>query len=76
MGSDFALANNGVHACQIGLTDTTPPCPGIATMGLRCDKGEHFGAGNLSAAISPMLLKCADGATTLSLCFGISGSQA
>ncbi len=34
-------------------------------------RGEHFGAGNPSAPISPLLLKCADGATTLSLRFGI-----
>ncbi len=34
-------------------------------------RGEHFGAGNLSAPIFPLLLKCADGATTLSLRFGI-----
>ncbi len=34
-------------------------------------RGERFGAGNLSAPISPLLHKCADGATTLSLRFGI-----
>ncbi len=34
-------------------------------------KWERFGAGNLSAPISPLLFKCADGATTLSLRFGI-----
>ncbi len=34
-------------------------------------RGERFGAGNLSAPISPLLLKRADGATTLSLRFGI-----
>ncbi len=34
-------------------------------------RGERFGAGNLSALISHLLLKCADGATTLSLHFGI-----
>ncbi len=27
-------------------------------------RGKHFGAGNLSAPISPLLLKCANGATT------------
>ncbi len=32
---------------------------------------ERFGAGNLSAPISPLPLKCVDGATTLSLRFGI-----
>ncbi len=32
---------------------------------------ERFGAGNLSAPISPLLLKCVDGATTLPLHFGI-----
>ncbi len=40
---------------------------------------ECFGAGNFSVPISPLLLKCADGATTLSLRSGsirISGSQA
>ncbi len=34
-------------------------------------RGERFGAGNFSAPISPLLLKCADGVTTLSLRFGI-----
>ncbi len=34
---------------------------------------ECFGAGNLSAPISPLLLKCVEGATTLFLHFGISG---
>ncbi len=34
-------------------------------------RGERFGAGNLFAPISPLLLKRADGATTLSLRFGI-----
>ncbi len=34
-------------------------------------RGERFGAGNLSAPISPLLLKCAGGATTLSLRLGI-----
>ncbi len=34
-------------------------------------RGERFGTGNLSAPISPLLFKCADGATTLSLRFGI-----
>ncbi len=34
-------------------------------------RGESFGAGNLSAPISLLLLKCADSATTLSLRFGI-----
>ncbi len=34
-------------------------------------RGERFEAGNLSAPISPLLLKCADGATTLSLRLGI-----
>ncbi len=33
--------------------------------------GECFGAGNLSALISPLILKCVDGATTPSLRFGI-----
>ncbi len=36
-------------------------------------RGERFGAGNLSAPISPLLLKCANSATTLSLRFGITG---
>ncbi len=44
--------------------------PGIAVSGLRLDKREYFAAGNLSAPISPLLLKCADGATTLSLNLG------
>ncbi len=39
-------------------------------MGLRRDKGKCFEAGNLSTPISPLLLKCADGATTLSLRLG------
>ncbi len=34
-------------------------------------RGERFEAGNLSAPISPLLLKCVDSTTTLSLCFGI-----
>ncbi len=34
-------------------------------------RGERFGAGNLSAPISPLLLECADSATTFSLRFGI-----
>ncbi len=46
------------------------PLPGIATMGLCRDKGKRFEAGNLSAPISPLLLKCGDGATTLSLRLG------
>ncbi len=48
------------------------PLPKIATTGLLRDKGGNaLWAGNLSALISPLLLKCADGATTLSLRFGI-----
>ncbi len=46
------------------------PLPGIATTGLHHHKGERFEAGNLSAPISPLLLKCADGATTHSLRLG------
>ncbi len=34
-------------------------------------RGEHFGAGNLSAPISPLRLKSVDGAITLSFRFGI-----
>ncbi len=60
-----------MHACQIGPLDTAPPCLGSPLQSCVGTKGEHFGARNLSAPISPLLLKCADGATTLSLCFGI-----
>ncbi len=62
-----------MHACQIGPTNTVLPCPGSplrACVGTK--RGERFGAGNLSAPISPLLLKCVDGATTLSLRFGIN----
>ncbi len=61
-----------MHACQIGPTDTAPPCPGLPLRACIGTKGgERFGASNLSTPISPLLLKCADGATTLSLHFGI-----
>ncbi len=59
-----------MHACQIGPTDTAPPCPGSPLWACVGTKGERFGAGNLSVPISSLLLKCADGATTLSLHFG------
>ncbi len=56
------------------LAPQTPqPLAGIATSGLRRDKGERFEAGSLSAPIFPLLLKCVDGATTLSLYFWILG---
>ncbi len=64
-----------MHACQIGPTDTTLPCLGSPQGACVVTRGELFGAGNLSASISPLLLKCVDGAITLSFCFGISGSQ-
>ncbi len=60
-----------MHACQIGPTDTAPPCPDRHYGPASGQRGEHFGAGNLSAPIFPLLLECVDGATTLSLCFGI-----
>ncbi len=62
----------GVWRCMHAkLAPQTPhPLPAIATLGLRRDKGERFEAGNLSAPISPLLLKCADGETTLSLHLG------
>ncbi len=61
-----------MHACQIVPTDTAPTCPGLQRACV-VTRGECFGAGNLSAPISPLLLKCADDATTLSLHFEISG---
>ncbi len=60
-----------MHACPIDPTDTAPPCPGSPHWACVKTKGERFGAGNLSAPVSPLLLKCADGTTTLSLRFGI-----
>ncbi len=59
-----------MHACQIGPTDTAPPCPGLPQWACVVTRGGRFEAGNLSAPISPLLLKCADGATTFSLCLG------
>ncbi len=43
------------------------PLPGIASLGLRWNKGggERFEVGNLSVPISPLLLAYVDGATTL-----------
>ncbi len=58
-----------MHTCQIGPTGTTYPSPGSphqAYIG-RQNMGEHSEAGNLSAPISPLLLVCVNGATTLSL---------
>ncbi len=46
------------------------PLLGIASSGLRQNKGGRFEAGNLSAPISPLLLECMDGATILSLYLG------
>ncbi len=59
-----------MHACQIGPTNTTLPCPGSPQWACAVTKGERFEAGNISAPISPLLLKCVDGATTLSLHLG------
>ncbi len=42
-----------MHACQIGPTDTAPPCPGSPQWACIVTRGEHFEAGNLSA---PFLL--------------------
>ncbi len=56
-----------MHACQIGPTDTAPPCLGSPHQGCIMTRGKRFEAGNLSAPISPLLLKCMDGASTLSL---------
>ncbi len=50
-----------MHACQIDPTETAPHWASVVT------RGECFEAGNLSASISPLLLVCADDATTLSL---------
>ncbi len=44
----------GMHACQIGLTDTALLARDGLT-GPASDKGEHFGAGQLSAPISLLL---------------------
>ncbi len=62
-----------MHACQIGPTDTAPPCQGSPQWACAVTREERSGAGNLSTPISPLLLKCVDSATTLSLRFGISG---
>ncbi len=43
------------------------PLPGVASPGLRRNKGECFEAGYLSAPISILLLECVDGATILPL---------
>ncbi len=70
---DWCLAGcMAMHACQIDPTDTAPPAWDCHN-GPASRQGEHFEAGNLSALISPLLLKYADGATTLSLCLGSQG---
>ncbi len=43
------------------------PCPGSPHWADFGTRGEHFEAGNLSAPISPLLLVCANDATTLSI---------
>ncbi len=59
-----------MHACQIGLTDTAPLCPGSPHRACVMTREEHFEADNFYASIFPLLLKCEDGATTPSLYFG------
>ncbi len=59
-----------MHACQIGPTDTAPPCLGSPQWVCVVTREERFGAGNISVPISPLLLKYVDGATTLSLRLG------
>ncbi len=49
---------------------TPHPLPWLPQQACIVTRGERFEAGNLSAPISPLLLKCADGATTLSLRLG------
>ncbi len=61
-----------MHACQIGPTDTAPSCPGSPLRAYVETKGGTLWDRQLSAPISPLLLKCADGATTLSFSFGIN----
>ncbi len=68
--SNEKISLMAMHACQIGPTDTAPPCQGSPHQACVATMGERFEAGNLSAPISPLLLKCADGATTLSLYLG------
>ncbi len=60
-----------MHACQIGPLTPHPLARDRHYGPVSGQRGERFGAGNLSAPISPLLLKCVDGATTLSLRFGI-----
>ncbi len=60
-----------MHACQIGPTESHPVAQDCHYGPASGQRGEHFGAGNLSALISLLLLKYADDATTLSLRFGI-----
>ncbi len=37
-----------MHACQIGPTDTAPPCSGPPQRACVVTKGERFGADNLT----------------------------
>ncbi len=60
-----------MYTCQIGPTDTAPPCPGSPLRACDGTKGGTLWGRQPFCPISPLLLKCADGATTLSLCFGI-----
>ncbi len=60
-----------MHACQIDPTDTAPPCPGLPQRACVETKGGTLWGRQPFCPISPLLLKCADCATTLSLRFGI-----
>ncbi len=61
-----------MHACQIGPTDTPPPCPRSPQRACVKTKGGTLWGRRSFCPISPLLLKRADGATTLSLHFGIN----
>ncbi len=60
-----------MHACQIGPTDIAPPCPGSPQRACVGTKGGTLWDRQPFCPISPLLLKGAVGATTLSLRFGI-----
>ncbi len=48
-----------MHACQIGPTELHLSL-GIASLSVHWDKGERFGARNLSGLISPLFIRRCD----------------
>ncbi len=60
-----------MRACQIGPTDTAPPCPGSSQQACFGTKGGTLWGRQPFCPVSLLLLKCANSVTTLSLHFGI-----